>query len=64
MEAAVDLRTEKPSRERPEARELVLELPWEEIEQAARGLKFGTVVITYHQGRPIQIERIERKRLG
>lgn len=64
-EAAVELTHKTPEeRANGEHRKLALDLPLVEIEQAARGLRFGTVVITYHQGRPTQIERIERKRLG
>lgn len=64
-EAAVELRPKTFEKHAiVESPKLVLELPLEEIERAARGLQFGTVVITYHQGRPTQIERIERKRLG
>ena len=36
---------------------------WERIEQALRGLRFGSVEITVHYGRIVQIERREKLRL-
>ncbi|MBI2889723.1 MAG: YezD family protein [Nitrospirae bacterium] len=43
---------------------LILDLPWEQIERAARNLDFGSVVLTFHQGHVTQIERHERTRLS
>ncbi len=36
---------------------------WERIETALRGLRFGSVEITVHYGRIVQIERREKLRL-
>ena len=36
---------------------------WERIETAMRGLRFGSVEITVHYGRIVQIERREKLRL-
>jgi hypothetical protein len=33
------------------------------VEEALRGLRFGSVTITVHDGAVVQVERIEKKRL-
>jgi hypothetical protein len=39
-------------------------LTLERIESAISGLRYGTVEITVHDGRVVQIERTEKIRLG
>jgi hypothetical protein len=36
---------------------------WQHIEDALRGLRYGTVTITVHDGAIVQVERTEKKRL-
>jgi hypothetical protein len=37
--------------------------PWQYVEEALRGLRYGTVTITVHDGAIVQIERAEKKRV-
>lgn len=37
---------------------------WEMIEQALRGLQFGQVTVVVQDGRVIQVDRLERRRLS
>jgi hypothetical protein len=45
-----------PGRDRPSA--------WQHIEQALRGLQFGSVTVIVQDGVVVQVERTERKRFS
>ncbi len=47
----------------PRASDLLLERSLEAIRQALTGLRFGTVTITVHEGRVVQIDVTEKHRL-
>ena len=38
-------------------------LPWQHIRDALRGMQFGTVTLVVQDGRVVQVDRTEKRRL-
>lgn len=47
---------------RPVAQEPNVRWTWQQVEDALRGLQFGSVTLLVQDGVVVQVERIERKR--
>jgi len=56
MNRSVEMHSEKPEKEKC--------LPLEKVGEMLVGLRYGTLELTVHDGRVVQIERRERLRIG
>jgi len=54
---------ENPNRPQPPDAQRLLEESLDNVREALTGLNFGTVALTVHEGRVVQIDITEKKRL-